>query len=123
MNFFNISKTNIISTLRFFARLLSVLLTLVVVLMAIGEGFPSLSKLTTNELLLTISLLIMLVGLLSAWKWELFGGILILVGFLAFFLINSFSSGYLRLGYFFVLFPLTGVLFLICCTLEKKLKN
>lgn len=119
MKLFNISKTKIISTLRFFARLLNLLLILVVALMAIGEGFPSLSKLTTNELLLTISLVIMLIGLLSAWKWELLGGILILVGFLAFFLVNSFSSGYLRLGYFFVLFPLTGVLFLICYKLEK----
>ena len=114
MKLFNFFELNIISTFRFVARLFSVLLVLVILSLAIGEGFPSPANLTTTELLLTISLIIMLTGLLLAWKWEFIGGIIIIIGFLVFFIINSVHSGYLRLGYFFIVFPITGLLYLFC---------
>ncbi|MDX1699122.1 MAG: hypothetical protein R3250_00830, partial [Melioribacteraceae bacterium] len=107
-------------TLRFFAHLFSVLLIFVVLLLAIGEDFLKLTNLDVMEVLLSLSLLTMLVGLLSAWKWEGIGGILIIAGFALFFLANSYYAKELRLGFFFLLFPLTGLLYLFCCWRDNK---
>ena len=100
MKLLKFSEKTIISTIRYLAHLFSVLLIFVVVLLALGEGFPSPSDLTSSGLMLTLSLLVMLAGLLSSWKWEGIGGTLIILGFLLFFIINSVSSGSLRLGFF-----------------------
>ena len=122
MKAFSFSEKTILSSLRFLAHLFSVLLIFVVVLLVLGERFPSLSKPSANELLLTVSLLVLLIGLFAAWKWEGIGGTLIILGFLLFFIMNSASSGPLKLGIFFLLFPFTGLLYLFCCWRERKPK-
>lgn len=111
----SISEISIISTLRFFAHLFSILLIFVVLLLAIGEGFPGQTDLNTRDLLMIFSLLVMLGGLLTAWKREGLGGIMILAGFSIFFIVNSLFTNPLRLGFFFLLFPLTGIMYLFCC--------
>jgi len=120
MKQFSFSEKSILSSIRFFAHLFTVLLIFVVVLLAIGESFPGPSSLTTNELILTASLLVMLTGLIAAWKWEGIGGSLIIIGFLMFFILNSVTSNSLNLGMFFLLFPLTGLLYLFCCWRERR---
>lgn len=120
---FNFSEQTFVSIIRFFAHLFSVLLIFVVILLTIGETFPNLSNITSRELLLTFSLLIMLIGLFAAWKWEGIGGGLIILGFLLFLIINSLFSDFLKLGFLFLLFPITGILFLFCCLREKNKKE
>jgi integral membrane sensor domain MASE1 len=117
------SEKSLIFILRYIAHLFSVLLLFVVFLFVIGEGFPSSTKFTTEEVLLTLSFIIMLIGLLSAWKWELFGGLLIILGFATFFIVNSIFSKNINLGFIFYLFPLTGFLYLFCCLRERNLEN
>jgi len=117
------SRTTFIPTVRYMAHLFSILLIFVVILLALGETFPNSFNLTNREFLLTLSLFVILAGLFSAWKWEGIGGTLIIIGFLAFIIINSIFSNYLKLGIFFLLFPLTGILFLACCLGEKKYKQ
>jgi len=123
MKTFSFSEQSFVSTIRFLAHLLSVLLIFVVVLLALGETFPGTSNAISREVLLTISLLIMLVGLFAAWKWEGIGGSLIILGFLLFLILNSVFSDFLKLGFFFFLYPLTGILFLFCCLREKNKKG
>jgi hypothetical protein len=120
MSKLSITETKIISVIRFFARLFSILLLFIVISLAIGEVFPHPFNLSGKELLFSIALLVMLFGLLMAWKWEGLGGLLIIFGFLLFFISNSLLSNSLRLGIFLLIFPLTGVLYLICCWREKK---
>lgn len=120
MKAISFSDQKFISTMRFVAHLFSVLLIFVVVLLTFGETFPSSSSFASREVLLTISLFTILVGLFSAWKWEGIGGTIILLGFLLFLIINSIFSDFLKLGFFFLLFPLTGLLFLFCCFGEKN---
>lgn len=117
---FSFSEQTFVSTIRYLAHLFSVLLIVVVILLTLGETFPGSSDATSRELLLTFSLIIMLVGLFAAWKWEGIGGSLIILGFLFFLIFNSVFSDFLRLGFFFLLFPLTGILFLLCCLREKN---
>ncbi|MCB0729462.1 MAG: hypothetical protein KDC52_01120 [Ignavibacteriae bacterium] len=117
------SEIKVISFLRYIAHLFSILLIFVVLLLALGENFKSIEKLTLQELLLISSFIIMFVGLLSAWKWEFFGGLLIIIGFAMFYIVNSLYAKNLNLGFFFVLFPLTGLIFIFCCWREKRLTN
>ena len=123
MKFFSFSEHKFISHTRFIAHLFSVLLIFVVVLLTFGEVFPNISNNLNRELLLSVSLLIMLVGLLTAWKYEGIGGSLIILGFFLFLILNSLFSDFLHLGFFFLLFPLTGILFLFCCLGEKNRKG
>ena len=120
MKSFSFSEQTFVLTIRFLAHLFSVLLIVVVILLTLGETFPGSSDATSREFLLTISLIIMLVGLFTAWKWEGIGGSLIILGFLLFLILNSVFSDFLQLGFFFLLFPLTGILFLLCCLREKN---
>ncbi|MBU0473672.1 MAG: hypothetical protein KKF62_05870 [Bacteroidetes bacterium] len=117
------SRKAFIPTVRYLAHLFSILLIFVVILLALGETFPNSFNLTSREFLLTTSLFVILAGLFSAWKWEGIGGALIIVGFLVFIIINAIFSDYLKLGIFFLLFPLTGLLYLVCCFSESKPKH
>lgn len=121
MSKFNITENSIISTLRYTARLFSVLLIFIVVSLAIGEAFPRPFDLSYKEMLFTAALLVMLIGLFLAWKWEGIGGSLIIVGFLIFVISNAIISKSLNLGVFLLIFPLTGTLYLICCWRGKKI--
>lgn len=121
MSKLSITEKSIISSLRYTARLFSILLIFIVISLTIGEAFPHPFQLSAKELLFTVALLVMLAGLLLAWKWEGIGGSLIIAGFLIFVISNSIISKSLNLGVFLLIFPLTGILYLICCWREKKI--
>jgi hypothetical protein len=121
MSKLSITENNIISSLRYMARLFSVLLIFIVVSLAIGEAFPHPFDLSAKELLFTAALFVLFTGLILAWKWEGLGGSLIIVGFLIFVISNSIISKSLNLGIFLLIFPFTGILYLICCWREKKI--
>ncbi len=121
MKSLNISSSSLLSVIRYIARLFSILLIVLVVMLSIGEGLPNPVTLSSVELLLFASLLIMLVGLVLSWQKEDTGGIITILGFILFFIVNSVSSGSLRLGFFFLLFPLTGILFVLCCRIDKRI--
>lgn len=106
--------SKIVIAVRWIARLISILLLALVVMLALGEGFPSPFTFTSIEFLLFVALLIMLAGFILAWRNEGLGGLLILVGFLMFFLTNYIGSRSFKLGIFFLLFPVSGIMFLFC---------
>lgn len=109
-----VKESKIVLSVRWFARLISVMLLALVIMLAFGEGFPSPFTLTSVEFILFAALIIMLAGFLVAWKNEGWGGMLILLGFLLFFITNYAGSNSFKLGIFFILFPLTGAMFLFC---------
>jgi len=121
MKSLNISFGRLLSVIRYIARLFSILLIVLIVSLSIGEGLPNPSILSITEILLFVALLVMLVGLVLSWQHEYFGGLLTIIGFILFFIVNYFSSGSLRLGFFFLLFPLTGILFVLCCRIDNRI--
>lgn len=123
MKLISFSDQKFISIIRFLAHLFSVLLIFTVILLTFGETFPSSSNFSTREILFTFTLLIILFGLFAAWKWEGIGGTVILLGYILFLIINSVFSDFLNLGFYFLLFPLTGILYLFCCFGEKNTKE
>jgi len=96
---------------RWGARILSLPLVGIVGLIFIGEslaeGFPNPVDLTASENIGLIVFFLMVVGLVAAWKWELGGAILTILGYLVFCAIE----GKVMLG-LFALFPGIAILFI-----------
>jgi hypothetical protein len=86
-----------------------------VVVFAFGEGWPNPSELTGVEMAHFGALILMMIGALIAWRWELIGAVTLLAGFGLFW---GFGGSYP--GGYFNLFPLAGCLHLIAWLLEHQ---
>lgn len=104
---------------RWIARLIGTVLFLLVVWFAAGEGMPAYGTLSLTEGLLFLAFAVMALGLLVAWYWERAGGLMVIGGFLAFWLINGIASGNYNPGWLLAVFPLTGLLFLLSWQRER----
>lgn len=105
-----------VTIIRWIARVLSVLLIMLFVTMSFGERVPSPWILTPPEKYAFLALFVMLAGLVSALRWELIGGILILVGYALFALVNQ----EIIISWAFTLFPVAGILFLLSWALSRR---
>lgn len=103
-------EINIEKGIRIVARFLGGTLFLMTAVFALSEGLPNPLALDLRQELTLISIVIMLVGLILAWKLEGIGGIVILIGYLVFAIINPKTVAFGVI----LLFPLTGALFIIC---------
>jgi len=112
-------EKRIINLLRWLTRILGILLIFVIVLFAVGEGLPNPLALTVNEQLGFVALIIMLAGLILAWKFEGMGGLLVIIGYIFFCIIER---QILRQGVFFI-FPVVGLSFLLCWWRTRKAKT
>jgi hypothetical protein len=74
----------IAATCRWTARVLGVVLLVLVITLAIGEGMPNPFTQPVGVQLGFLTLAILLAGMLAGWIWELAGGILALAGWLGF---------------------------------------
>jgi hypothetical protein len=102
---------------RWGARTLGLALILLVLLFFIGEGLlggemPNLLTMSLTENFLLLALLMTLLGIAVAWRWEGIGGLLVVGSVLLFEAINAIASGYWRIGVLDPLFMLVGLLFL-----------
>ena len=67
-------------TCRWTARILGTLLVLMIVLFAVGEGMPNPFTQPISVQIGFLALALLVIGILGAWRWELAGGTLSLVG-------------------------------------------
>ena len=65
---------------RWTARILGTLLVLIIVVIAIGEGMPNPFTQPMSVQVGFLALALVMIGILGAWRWELAGGTLSLVG-------------------------------------------
>lgn len=105
-----------INTLRWITRIAGGLLLLLMLAFVIGEGFPHPTTLTVDEQKLFTALFAMAAGIFVAFKWELQGSILTIVGYLFF----AFFERKLIIGPVFPFFFIVGVLFLFCWWVDQK---
>ena len=109
------------AAMRWTARLLALIAAGLFVFFAVEFGakvFPSLSLLRPQGIPLLIVVLVTLVGALIAWRWELVGGIMTLVGAaLAIALVCAGSGTDMFFCAFLFTLPLlvAGALYLACC--------
>ena len=115
------SATGIVTGLRWTARSLALAIGSLVFLLAVGEGFNP-AKLKASELVLTMPFLLAWIGLWLGWRWEGLGGILIVTGVAAFYLVHFVQTGFGRFpnGWAFPLLAAPGLLFLTCWFLRRK---
>ncbi len=97
--------------IRWTARILGAGLLLLVLVFAVAEGVPNPLRLTFHEKLAMSGLLSILIGIAVAFKREGLGGGIILAGFVWFWGHDIAMIGYFRINSVFLLFALTGVLF------------
>lgn len=100
--------------LRWTARLLSVVLVALFCVFFLGEGHPPFFALSVQTMESSF-LMLSLMGLLVAWRYEVFGGMLGMAGCVGFYLTDFAASGYHRLpgGWVFPLLFITPVLYLL----------
>jgi len=103
--------------LRWVARLSGLAMLLLVLAFFLGEGvfggdLPDLRTMSLDENALMLALVMTLVGLVVAWRWEGIGALLIIGSTLLFETINAIAGGYWRFGPLEPLFYGVGLLFL-----------
>jgi len=103
--------------IRMVARFLGSILFLMIIMFAIGEGLPNPLTLSIKEGTTFFTFVVMLSGLVIAWKWEGIGGLTVLCGYILFLIINPHS---MALGVI-TMFPVTGLLFLLYWTRARRL--
>ena len=104
----------LLSTLRWSARVLSILALGVVLLFAYGEGL-NLSHFTARELVLFAFFPIGVgLGMALAWRWEGLGGAITIASLAAFYLADRVMSSSFPRGFAFVAIGSPGFLFLLC---------
>ncbi len=65
---------------RWTARILGTLLTLMILLIAVGEGMPNPFTQPMSVQVGFLALALVMIGILAGWRWELAGGVVSLVG-------------------------------------------
>ena len=117
----NSAKTT--NTLCIVARVMSAIIVVFALTMFIGEGMESAKRGTsepmTMEAMIGLALAgTGLLGLALAWKWEMAGGIICVVAFIVFFIVNAGT-----LLWPMLIFPANGLLFIAAAYWSNESKK
>jgi len=113
-----LNQHHIMLETRWTARIMGALFVLLIVVLAVGEGVPhrfGRGGLSLGEVLGFAALIIVVAGMLVAWKWETVGGLLVLGGW-TFFVVYGRQT----FGLIFCWPLVTGLLFLACAWLRRR---
>jgi hypothetical protein len=110
-----------VSILQWLARLCGLALFLLVLVIAIGEGGPPNPLCQPPSVAIQLALmLVMTLGLVVAWRWEVIGAVATLAALVAFNLVNVVASGRWA-GGAFPLFAIPALLYLAHGTIARHL--
>lgn len=105
---------------RWIARLGSLVSIFILALFVFG-GQEELKFLSANEVLgFCLFPITVVAGFLIAWKWELVGGLVSILGLIGFYLWNFASSGSLATGPWFIIFSSPAFVFFLAWCLKPK---
>lgn len=120
------NRKYLLAAVRWTARILGSLLVILVLTIAVGEGFfypgeglPNPFEQPLPTQIKFAGMLAILIGMLVGWKWEGIAAVLILGGGMAF----HIFEGWLWATWVFGLVDLIGVLFLLCWWLRRLQKS
>jgi hypothetical protein len=103
-------NTKLLATIfRWTARVIGIVIVGLTLIIAIGEGVPNLFTQPFVIQLGFLALTLVLFGILLAWRWELPGGIMSLVGWVLFILAERINWQH---SLFFILLGIPSLLFL-----------
>ena len=107
------------SLCRWTARIAGILLVVVLLVFALGEGMPNLLTLPIWDQIAFLGMALVMIGSLLGWRFELAGGIMALAGFFLVF-VSLFIGKGLALTGFFIALALPGVLYLASALLRRS---
>jgi hypothetical protein len=113
----------LIRIIRWITRIVSLLVVIMVIVLFLGEEVFSDEKRGGIDISFgaAISGIMMIGGLLAAWKWEIWGGLISLVGFVC---VGWVNPGATKNTLMYLLFFLPALLYVICGIVQKYyLKN
>ena len=103
-------NTKLLATIfRWIARIIGIVLVGLTLILAIGEGVPNLFTQPVVIQIGFLALALVVSGILLAWRWELPGGIMSLVGWVLFILAERVHWQH---SLFFILLGVPSLLFL-----------
>jgi len=109
-------KTNpLAAACRWTARILGTMQVVSVFAIAIGEGMPNPFTQPLEVQIGFLALAMIFIGILAGWRWELFGGVLSLAGWVLF--VASVVHGK-SLNLFISLLALPGILYVVSAGLR-----
>ncbi len=109
-------ENKITRVIRWIARILGLLLILLTLFFAIAESITSTNpNAEQTPIAMLLAGFFILGGLGLAWKWELIGALISLLGFIGIGVLNPDAMTKPMM----YLFPLIAILFLICWSLSK----
>lgn len=106
--------------LKWMARVFDAIIGVLMLLKIFGEGLPNFGEMSPREIILLIAFSVILTGLIVAWWQEKIGSFIILSGTLGFWLFNTIYSGKFWIHWFFLVFPIIGVMFLLASQFESE---
>jgi hypothetical protein len=114
------TRISLLYLVRSIARVFSFGLLILIVMLIVGAGLPDVRAFSRGEIVSSLMFVVMISGLIIGWWRELVGAILILGGFFAFMASEYAVSGDMGMSRIFMLFPLSGALFLVYWLLTRK---
>ena len=106
--------------IRWIPRVVGTLLFVMLIVFAVGEGLPNPMKQPLVVRIELLAMFIMWLGLLIAWKWELIGGVLVLLGYTCFCAVEWQAP---NIQFPFGLFLLVSLLYLVSWWSTKREKS
>lgn len=112
-----------ISNFIFFSKAISLFFFLLMLAIAIGEGFnPFIMEM--SELILAVPILVIWIGLLiGGIKWELMGGLMVMAGIFTFLVVRFPTLNYMAREWFLFLLILPGISLIIASRYKKRKKT
>lgn len=112
-------KSKGIKTIRWTARLLSIFFIFLTLGFFLGEVMTEPQTKGSLPFINILVGILMLGGLALAWKWEFYGGLISLIGFLGVIIVNP--NAMTQPGAY--IFPLTAILFLFCWGMNRSVQS
>jgi hypothetical protein len=110
----------LISILRWSSRITGLFLAGLVLLFAIGERFNP-RELTLTTGLMSVAFFAAASGMLILWRWELIGGMIVVIGMTVFYVVNFVATGKWPSGWVLPLFLVPGLLAVISSGLRRRM--
>ncbi len=110
------SGNKVVKAMRWTARIIALLMVLITLLFMVGEAMSG-NHTQGNQTapMMIVMGAMMLGGLVIAWKWELWGSLISLIGFVGVGVLNP--NAFTKPGMY--IFAIPSILFLVCVLLDK----
>ena len=113
-----------LNIIRWIARISALLMAVLILLFFVGEamaeGFEPLLHLSVRESLMMVAFVDLWLGLILGWRWELLGGLMTILGFASFYLLNVLFTGAFPRGPFFFILAAPSLLFLYVGLVRRR---